>query len=344
MRPTIENVNISEVDANPFRRLGDYPYIQRKIAALKRSINDVGLWEGVIARRSGNRVQIAFGHHRVEAARQAGLTEIAMIVRDLDDDQMLGFMGRENMEDYNADFLTMLETWEAAVLHQRDGQSDQPIDIARLLGWTQDRSMTEGRKSVSVQMNRTAEACNSAHTLIEGGYVKRGDLHDMTVNDAREILTRASANMKRLDAMGKQGGRPAAEIERAKEQVGKAIKVTADEARDGSVSKKGLRGRLDSNTYRAAQQAKVKSPLFAEFGKTIASRIEAMLNSDVNSEKLSEMIGVLDIIEAEEDYAIIARVKFALGELSDRALRWDRKLIANKVVAMTAIQGGKNDE
>jgi len=341
MKTTIENVNIADVDANPFRRLGDYPYVQRKIDALIKSISDVGLWEGVIARRSNNRVQIAFGHHRVEAARQSGLTEISMIIRDLDDDQMLGFMGRENMEDYNADFLTMLETWEAAVGHNvtsRDVSHGQVIDTAKLLGWTQNR--TGGGD----QMNRTAEACNSAHALIEGGYVKRGDLHDMTVNDAREILTRASANMKRLDAMGKQGGRPLAEIEKAKEQVAKAIKATADEARDGSVSKRDLRGRLDSNTYRAAQQAKVKSPLFAEFGKTIASRIEAMLNSDVNSDKLAEMIGVLDILEAEEDFAIIARVKYALGELSDRALRWDRKLIANKVVPLTAINGGKNNE
>ena len=55
-------------------------------------------------------------------------------------------------------------------------------------------------------MNRTAEACNSAYTLVKDGHVERGDLHDTSVRDAREILTRASANMKRLDAMGKQGG------------------------------------------------------------------------------------------------------------------------------------------
>lgn len=48
-------------------------------------------------------------------------------------------MGRENMADYNADFLTMLETWDAAVSFwpSRDGQAYQPIEIANLLGWTQ---------------------------------------------------------------------------------------------------------------------------------------------------------------------------------------------------------------
>jgi len=341
MRPTIENVKISEVDANPFRRLGDYPYVQRKIDALKRSINDVGLWEGVIARRSGNRVEIAFGHHRVEAARQSGLTEINMIVRDLDDDQMLGFMGRENMEDYNADFLTMLETWEAAVsyLGTHRTQSVKAIEIATILGWAADRA---DRKDQS--MTRTAGACNSAHMLIEGGYVKRGDLHDMTVFEAREILTRASANMKRLDAMGKQGGRPRAEIEKAKQQVAKAIKATVDEARDGNVSKRDLVGRLDQNTYRAAKQAKVKSPLFEQFGKALSDKLASMLKDDAAATNIARIIEAIGIIESDDDLRIVERVKFELGGIQERAAKHAVGLVQNKVVPMTAIQGGKNDE
>ena len=49
---------------------------------------------------------------------------------------MLQFMGREDMSDYNADFLTMLETWDAAVnyLTSRDVTDIQPIEIANLLG------------------------------------------------------------------------------------------------------------------------------------------------------------------------------------------------------------------
>jgi hypothetical protein len=51
-------------------------------------------------------------------------------------------MGRENMSDYNADFLTMLQTWDAAVgyMPSKDGKPYQPIDIANFLWWTQDRS------------------------------------------------------------------------------------------------------------------------------------------------------------------------------------------------------------
>lgn len=46
-------------------------------------------------------------------------------------------MGRENMEDYNSDFLTMLETWEAAVEHlspSMDGDGTQALEIAGNMG------------------------------------------------------------------------------------------------------------------------------------------------------------------------------------------------------------------
>lgn len=333
----VQKIDINQIDANPFRRLGDYPYVERKIEALMRSIQDVGLWEGIIGRMVGNRVEIAFGHHRAEAARRVGLDAINVIIRDLTDEQMLGFMGRENMEDYNADFLTMLETWEAAVAHltSMDVSSAQIIDIAKLLGWTQLR--TGG----GVQMNRTAEACNSAFTLIRDGHVKRGDLHDMSVRDAREILVRASANMKRIDELGKQGQRPAKEIEQSKQQVAKAIKTTAEEARKGEVAKRDLRGRLDTNTYIHAKEAKVKTPLFAEFGKVLAARIEGMLATDVNADKLSEMVKVLGIIDTDEDKQIVDRVRFYLGQLSDRADKWAVRLKQEKVVPFKAIEGDK---
>ena len=107
------------------RLLKTYPFNERKIETLCRSIKDVGLWEGVIARRKGNRFELAFGHHRREAARRSKLKTIPVIVRDLSDEQMLQFMGRENAEDYNADFLVMLETWEATAKdsHLREAET-----------------------------------------------------------------------------------------------------------------------------------------------------------------------------------------------------------------------------
>lgn len=49
----------------------------------------------------------------------------------------IGFMGRENGEDYGSEFLVMLNTWEAAIKFLLpQGSKNRPVDIARLLGWT----------------------------------------------------------------------------------------------------------------------------------------------------------------------------------------------------------------
>ena len=71
----------------------------------------------------------------------------------LTDRQMLQYMGRENLEDYNAEFLIQLESWEAAiksglVSSGTPESRGQHIEISKLLGWTRQRArLTEGRSS-----------------------------------------------------------------------------------------------------------------------------------------------------------------------------------------------------
>ena len=226
----IVSMPLSEIDKNPLRDLKAYPYNERKIEALMHSIADVGLWEGVIVRNVGNRHQCAFGHHRLEAAkRQLGKdAEVSVVLRDLTDEQMIQFMGRENMEDYNSNFLVMLESWEAArkFLVGRDRQEVQMIDTARILGWT------EGSGANS---NSTARACDDASRLIVGGYINKDELADLAVKSVREIVARVVAQQELLEKMAKVTKRPAAEVERFKKMSGRA----------GALVAKNVKGRQD---------------------------------------------------------------------------------------------------
>ena len=91
----------------------------------------------------------------IEAAKRSRLKEIPLIVRNLDDENMMKFMGRENLEDYNADFFVMFETYQAArkyldgacvhapletsvACRHAEGESTKPTaaETAKLLGWT----------------------------------------------------------------------------------------------------------------------------------------------------------------------------------------------------------------
>jgi ParB-like chromosome segregation protein Spo0J len=332
----IVNVGIGTIDANPFRLLGDYPYVERKLETLQRSYGDAGMWPGVIARKRGNRNQIAFGHHRVEAARRFGLESVALIIEDLSDEQMLQYMGRENMEDYNADFLVMLETWEAGLkfLARDRAQNPQPIDIAKLLGWIR----SENRPG-EVRSSDTANACHAAHSLIVGGHLSRDDVRGLATAAVREIVQRAQSNIEQLEKMARVAQRPVAETEQAKEIVGKAAARTADQFRRGEhgLGQKDLGGRVDLNAYRFAREAKKQSPLFTQFTERAIEAVARMLKEDATAEKLEEIAKFVSEVVTEEDRASLRKLDFGLGELGQRSTAWRKRLLPNKVAKLSPV-------
>ena len=82
----------------------------RRRRKLSWKINTWG-WSGIDLFGKSRGCEIAFGHHRLEAARRLGIGKVPLITDDLSNQQMLQFMGRENGEDYSAEFLVMLNTW-----------------------------------------------------------------------------------------------------------------------------------------------------------------------------------------------------------------------------------------
>jgi ParB-like nuclease domain len=341
--PEIKQVNINLIDANPRRNLKTFPWIEYKVDQLQRSFRDVGMWEGVIARPTARgRYEIAFGHHRVEAARRNKIKEIPLIVRQLSDEQMLQFMGRENGEDYNAYFLVMLNTWEAAsqfLVDTKRIQAPKAIEIARLLGWTAARNDTA--RELDDQMNHTAKACNSAAALIRGGYEVRSRFEDMKVLDVENLCTGAWNRIQQLEVMGKQNKSPHRDIEAAKGHVAKALGKTVDDMKAGKVARRDLRRELDINTYTSARDAKKETPLFAAFGNNLLGQIERMLNKDTTARSLELVRKSLPDITENDDRQVVQRLGLALDHLSERADDWRAKLTktSKKIVPLTAISG-----
>jgi ParB-like chromosome segregation protein Spo0J len=335
----IREVKIGNIVPNAHRDMATYPLVEKKIESLMRSINDpdVGFWEGIIARPAGTRVELAFGHHRLEAARRCGLTKLPVIIKDLTDQQMLQYMGRENGEDYSTDFLIMLNTWEGAMNFRRhDAGNSQPIDIAQLLGWTR---LADGG---GVRMNETAQACAAAHALIVGGYMVRSDLEGLSVRAAKEIVTRAQSRMEQISKMAAQTQRPAKEVEHAKQMVAKGAKATAGQVQRGEIAQKDLRAKVDVNTYKAAAETKAKpSPLFAVFGASVANSIDGMLKSDGAAQRLEEIVKVVNSVTMSEDFDVLRKIDFYLGEVSIRAQGWQKRLIPSekKITPLKSIKG-----
>jgi hypothetical protein len=340
----IKDVPISLIDSNRHRDLKTYPWIERKVEQLMYSITDVGFWAGAIARPHSKRYELAFGHHRLEAAERLKLKTIPLIIAALTDQQMLQYMGRENGEDYSTDFLIMLNTWEGAVKFLANSRGSpnsravarKPLDLAILLGWTR----LDPDRDHSPRLSDLASACHSAHTLIQGGYLSRDDLSGLAVRAAEDIVTRAQRRMEQMEELARQNKAPVRDVEEAKKHIGKAAVETAKAYIKGDVAGRDLKSHLDLKTYRYAREAKLQSPLFASFGRALIEQIERMINTDGAADKLAEVRKALGDLTENADKQVVERIDLALAQLSERAENWRGKLHpGKKIVPLVPITG-----
>lgn len=103
-------ISLKDIRPNPFRNLEAYPLNQQKVSELVASIEatDAGFWDNVLVRKNGAGYELAYGHHRLEAAKQAGLKEADFIVKKLTDEEMLKIMVLENRSDLDRTQISVL--------------------------------------------------------------------------------------------------------------------------------------------------------------------------------------------------------------------------------------------
>jgi hypothetical protein len=90
------DIALSLIHPNPFRDFDLHPIDQAQVEKLRASIDADGFWASVVARKANGGYQIAFGHHRIEAARAQSLETVPIEVRDLSDWQMVRMLASEN--------------------------------------------------------------------------------------------------------------------------------------------------------------------------------------------------------------------------------------------------------
>lgn len=115
-------LKLKDIRPNPFRDLLRNPLDRAKVVELIASINDTGFWDNVVVRKNKSKeFELAYGHHRVQAALEAGITEADFIVKDLSDAMMIKIMTNENSEAYGYSFLSTIESVRAVVTAYSEG-------------------------------------------------------------------------------------------------------------------------------------------------------------------------------------------------------------------------------
>lgn len=136
--PVGRMVAIDLLDPNP----GQPRQVMGDLSELMASVAEKGIIEPLIVRQRGGRYQIIAGERRYHAAVQVGLSEVPVIVREVDDVEVMELALVENLQRKD---LTAFE--EAEALHQLAQKcSYTHEDMARKLG----KSRTSITESLSL--------------------------------------------------------------------------------------------------------------------------------------------------------------------------------------------------
>ena len=124
--PIGRQIPIDRIDPNP----NQPRQVMGDLSELMASVAEKGVIEPLIVRSRGDRFQIIAGERRYQAAVQVGLRELPVVIRDVDDSEVIELALVENIQRKD---LTAFE--EAEALHQLASKSAYTHEaLARKLG------------------------------------------------------------------------------------------------------------------------------------------------------------------------------------------------------------------
>lgn len=170
--PVGRMVPIDQVDPNPDQprqAMGD-------LSELISSVTEKGIIEPLVVRQRGARYQIIAGERRYHAAVQAGLHELPVVIRDVDDTEMLELALVENIQRKD---LTPFEEAEALTsLAQRCGYTHE--DLAKRLGKSR-TSVTEtlALHAMPAEVRKVCRLAGISNKSVLLQVVRQGDQQKM---------------------------------------------------------------------------------------------------------------------------------------------------------------------
>lgn len=139
-------VKIKDLKPNPYRDMENYPINPDKILRLSESITQTGFWDNVIARQVNGEIQIAYGHHRLEAlkhvAKILGIEEIEVPIKPLTDALMIQIMANENDNEWQTCVAVTDETVRVADKYLKEHPEEIKIESPK-----KDNTFPTGREN-----------------------------------------------------------------------------------------------------------------------------------------------------------------------------------------------------
>ena len=195
-------ISIEQIDPNP----NQPRQVMGDLSELIASITEKGIIEPLVVRPRGDRFQIIAGERRYQASVQVGLQEIPVVIRDVDETEMLELALIENLQRKD---LTPFEESEALHgLAERCGYTHE--DLARRLGKSR-TSVTESLalNAIPEEVRNLCRLADISSKSLLLQVVRQSTADKMTALIER-IATQGGATRQKLrEAAAKpQAGRP----------------------------------------------------------------------------------------------------------------------------------------
>lgn len=318
---------------NPFRDFALYPLDDEQVERLSHSISELGFFAGVSARQVKDGYELAAGHHRVEAARHAGLIAVDATVKAYTDLQMVQIMANENLTQRG---------------HQATATVDSVAAFCRIVAkWM----LIEGSPAEQTKVAQDGPDREMLNRAINGD---RGT-KILTSTEISQTLAalKASGRMAKIvaDALGEVKQPPREHVEAVAKQaaekpiydlrVASAFRLTSHEAafREAVTSENGLRFIPVDRQYDLALHIRAQidvlekrrgqnlgSPSVTAFANShIAEAIRAQTNLD--REEKSRLLAVDAIANTNKKWTQLVnfstRAVRAMEELVELESDWD---------------------
>jgi ParB family chromosome partitioning protein len=197
---TIRQVSVENIQPNPFQPRREFD--PEKLTELATSIKEHGIIQPLIVRQEADQYTLVSGERRWRAARQAGLSLVPVVVRQLDDDKLMMLALIENLQRENLNAIEEANAYQQLQsqfaftqeeLAQTLGKSRPAIANAlRLLTLPEEICQGVSRETITAGHARALLALNgySNQMAVYQEIVKRGLSVRETENMIRAVLAK----------------------------------------------------------------------------------------------------------------------------------------------------------
>jgi hypothetical protein len=341
-------IEVKNLRQNPFRDLSRYPLNTEKVDALVQSIKDTEFWDNLLARKGEDGTyELAYGVHRLKALNKAGIEEVDIPVRKLDDTIMIKIMAHENQVEWGTSSIIEQETVRAVVKAFGEGKIELPKVSGR-----HDGALRYAPSFVPVGKEATdsgrPESVYTAATLSKFLGGERAGWSDGKIKAILATLASVERGLVEQNDMAELSTYQAEMVARETRRV---AKETGDESFARNVGKKlatGMRrgtgrppgrggvtkGQGQAITYHGAKREADRQiasrvgkqpkemPNIERFAEQMCLKIGAAFPTEVIREKLDAIVKYREHLSASNRNALVR----SLRHLADRATKYADKL------------------